>query len=136
MQRIGKVIQIDQETKDVTILIDGNNQSVHYSLDNFNFNPMINDKVEIIQDGENYIISSHVDTLQGQPGQKKVNKIVYILLAFFLGAIGGHKFYAGKTGMGVLYLVFCWTFIPAVLALIEAILAIGKPADANGDMYI
>lgn len=32
------------------------------------------------------------------------NKWVALLLCFFLGYIGAHKFYEGKIGMGVLYL--------------------------------
>jgi TM2 domain-containing membrane protein YozV len=44
------------------------------------------------------------------------------VLALFLGGLGGHKFYLGKGGQGVLYLVFCWTFIPCFIALIEAIM--------------
>jgi len=54
-----------------------------------------------------------------QPSTK--SKTTAGLLALFLGGLGAHKFYLGKTGMGVLYLVFCWTFIPALIALIEAI---------------
>lgn len=45
-----------------------------------------------------------------------------ILLAFFLGGIGGHKFYLGRTVQGLLYLLFCWTFIPALIAFVEWIL--------------
>lgn len=67
---------------------------------------------------------------------KVVNKIAYILLALFLGGVGGHKFYAGKIGAGVLYLVFCWTLIPALIALIELIIAITKPSDANGNIVV
>lgn len=44
------------------------------------------------------------------------------LLAFFLGGIGVHKFYLGKTGQGFLYLIFCWTFIPAIVAFVEFII--------------
>jgi len=43
------------------------------------------------------------------------------LLALFLGAVGAHKFYLGKPGQGLLYLVFCWTFIPALIGLIEGV---------------
>jgi ribosomal protein L37E len=43
-------------------------------------------------------------------------------LAIFLGGIGAHKFYLGKGIQGVLYLLFCWTFIPAIVALIEGII--------------
>lgn len=39
-----------------------------------------------------------------------------------LGSFGFHKFYLGQIGMGVLYLLLCWTFIPSVLGIIEGIL--------------
>lgn len=42
------------------------------------------------------------------------------ILAVFLGGIGIHKFYLRKTKQGILYLLFCWTYIPGILALIEA----------------
>jgi len=44
-----------------------------------------------------------------------------ILLALFLGGIGAHKFYQNKIGQGLLYLIFCWTAIPGVIALVEFI---------------
>ncbi len=44
-----------------------------------------------------------------------------ILLAIFLGGLGIHKFYLGKNGAGVLYLLFCWTFIPLILSILDAI---------------
>jgi TM2 domain-containing membrane protein YozV len=42
-----------------------------------------------------------------------------ILLALFLGGVGAHKFYLGQTGWGIVYLIFFWTLIPALAALIE-----------------
>jgi TM2 domain-containing membrane protein YozV len=50
------------------------------------------------------------------------NRLTAALLAFFLGGFGAHKFYLGETGMGVLYLLFFWTFIPAIGAFIEMII--------------
>lgn len=47
------------------------------------------------------------------------------LLAFLLGGLGVHKFYLGRGGMGVVYLLFCWTFIPAIVAFIETFILIG-----------
>lgn len=53
------------------------------------------------------------------------NKWVALLLCFFLGGIGAHKFYEGKTGMGVLYL---FTFGLAVVGiLIDFIALLFKP---------
>ena len=49
------------------------------------------------------------------------SRITAALLAFFLGGLGVHKFYLGKIGQGFLYLIFCWTFIPAIIAFIEFI---------------
>ncbi|MBR2152917.1 MAG: NINE protein [Clostridia bacterium] len=50
------------------------------------------------------------------------NKIVAAILAILLGGIGVHKFYLGQTGKGILYLLFCWTYIPSILGLIEGIM--------------
>lgn len=44
------------------------------------------------------------------------------ILALLLGGLGIHKFYLGKGIQGLLYLIFCWTFIPAIIALIEGIM--------------
>lgn len=43
------------------------------------------------------------------------------VFAFFLGGVGVHKFYLGKIGQGVLYAVFAWSFIPALIGLIDFI---------------
>lgn len=43
------------------------------------------------------------------------------ILAIFLGGLGIHRFYLGHIGKGIIYLLFCWTFIPSVIALIEGI---------------
>lgn len=43
------------------------------------------------------------------------------IFAFFLGGIGAHKFYLGQPGFGIVYLLFCWTFVPAIIGFIEAL---------------
>lgn len=50
------------------------------------------------------------------------SKIVAGVLAILLGGIGIHKFYLGQTNLGIIYLLFCWTGIPALLGLIEGII--------------
>ncbi len=42
-----------------------------------------------------------------------------ILLCFFLGGFGIHKFYLGKNVEGILYLIFFWTCIPSLIAFFE-----------------
>lgn len=50
------------------------------------------------------------------------NRIVAAILAILLGGLGTHKFYLGKAGWGILYFIFSWTFIPAILGLFEGII--------------
>lgn len=40
----------------------------------------------------------------------------------FLGAFGAHRFYLGKTVSGVIYLLFFWTYIPALISSVELLL--------------
>ncbi|MEX1366045.1 MAG: NINE protein [Nannocystaceae bacterium] len=47
------------------------------------------------------------------------DKNVAAILALFLGGIGVHKFYLGRIGAGILYMVFSLTFIPSLLGLID-----------------
>lgn len=49
------------------------------------------------------------------------SKVTAAILAFFLGGLGVHKFYLNQSGMGLLYLLFCWTGIPMFIALVEGI---------------
>jgi TM2 domain-containing membrane protein YozV len=58
------------------------------------------------------------------------SRLAAILFAFFLGGLGVHKFYLGQIGWGVVYLLFCWTFIPAIVAFIEAIIYLTMSDDA------
>lgn len=47
------------------------------------------------------------------------DKTVAVVLAFFVGGFGGHKFYLGNNVAGVLYLLFSWTLIPSVIAFFD-----------------
>lgn len=56
------------------------------------------------------------------------NKTAAILLAIFLGGIGAHKFYQHKWIQGLIYLLFAWSFVPAIVAVVDAILIALTPA--------
>ena len=63
------------------------------------------------------------------------NKLAAALLAIFLGGLGIHKFYLRKVGMGILYLIFCWTGIPAIIGFIEGIYYLCISAQTFNDKY-
>lgn len=50
------------------------------------------------------------------------NRLTAAILGLILGGLGAHHFYLGNTLKGVIYLVFCWSYIPALLGLIEGIM--------------
>ena len=66
----------------------------------------------------------------------KVNKIAYALLAMLLGGIGIHRFYARRFVSGILYILFCWTAIPAILGIVEGIVALTEEDDGNGFLIV
>ncbi|HPM10825.1 MAG TPA: TM2 domain-containing protein [Paludibacter sp.] len=67
--------------------------------------------------GAKQIVAGHI----GVNNINDKNKVVAGLLGIFLGWIGAHKFYLGRTGWGLIYLIFFWTFIPGIVGFIEGI---------------
>ncbi len=63
------------------------------------------------------------------------SKTLAALLAIFLGGIGIHKFYLGKVGWGIIYLIFSWTGIPMVLGWIEGIIYLSMSEKAFETKY-
>ena len=86
--------------------------------------PFRGQKVDFEIDGAGQAIEIYAlattTAFPNQIGEK--NRIIAAILAFFLGGFGVHKFYLGQIGWGVVYLLFCWTFIPSVVAFVEFII--------------
>lgn len=59
------------------------------------------------------------------------DEVVGILLALFLGSFGAHHFYLRRTGLGILYLCFFWSSIPALLGVIECFFMPGRVREFN-----
>lgn len=54
--------------------------------------------------------------------QKRKSKKTATILAFpVLGSLGIHKFYLGKIGQGIIYFIFSFLLIPAIISLFEFI---------------
>ena len=98
----------------------------------FNFVPRVGDYVNIYRNDDSIIITKAESIFTNQTSGRVVNKIVYALLAFFLGTFGAQEFYAGNTRAAVLSLLFCWTGIPTIYGIYKFIIAVAKPADENG----
>ena len=65
------------------------------------------------------------------PGSSPYSRLVAILLAWFLGLIGAHRFYVGKTGTGILMIVTLGGF--GVWSLVDVIMiACGTFKDKDG----
>ena len=68
---------------------------------------------------------------RGGFGEK--SRIAAAVLAIFLGGFGVHKFYLARPFQGIVYVLFCWTFIPAIIGFIEGIayLCMSEPGFAR-----
>lgn len=73
---------------------------------------------------------------QQATGPSSVDRTTAGILAILLGGIGVHKFYMGDTGVGVLYLCFSWTLIPAIAGFIEGILYLTKTDEEFQRIYV
>ncbi len=57
---------------------------------------------------------------------ERKDSTIAVLLAFFLGGFGAHRFYLRQYGLGALYLVFCWALIPHLIAFVECFFLPGR----------
>jgi TM2 domain-containing membrane protein YozV len=64
------------------------------------------------------------------------SKSTAIIWCFFLGGLGAHKFYLGQAGLGVLYILFFWTFIPAFVAFMGSDLKRDKSKSVQSENEI
>ena len=64
------------------------------------------------------------------------NKLMYILLAVFLGIFGAQYFYSGQKKKGFLSLFFFWSVVPFFVGLYCALVALFLKTDSNGNIKI
>ena len=64
------------------------------------------------------------------------NKLMYILLAVFLGIFGAQYFYSGQKKKGLLSLCFFWITVPFFVGLYCALSALFLKADTSGNIKI
>ena len=66
---------------------------------------------------------------------EKRKKKTATLLALFLGGIGIHKFYIGEIGKSILFFIFCFTYIPLFLGILDFFKFIGMTEDEFDKLY-
>jgi len=73
---------------------------------------------------------------RGGSGDHDKERTVAGIFAILLGAFGVHKFYLGKVGQGIIYLIFFWTLIPGIIGFIEGILYLTKSEEEFQRKYV
>ena len=68
---------------------------------------------------------------QAQMSAWQKDEVVGVLLALFLGTFGAHHFYLRKNGLGILYILLCWTGIPTIISLVECFFMPGRVRQYN-----
>ena len=130
---MAKIIKIEGST--VTIGMDDGTIKEVNTVDCSGFTPAVGIEVDVFSAENKVIVSKKAVPLTAN-APHSVNKVGYVLLAFFLGGIGIHKFYAGHILLGFIYLIFCWTYIPGFIAFIEFIIGLCKTADEKGNIQV
>lgn len=145
------ILSVDDDT--VTL---GNQNGTALSVprSSLRFFPRVGDHVNVYREAEKVYVTRPVDTADDgrvvtnptsqathtpsgsiQPRDRhSVRKGPYVFLALFLGGLGAHKFYANRIGAGLLYLIFSWTFVPMIIAALEALVAAVTAPDAAGEI--
>ena len=68
---------------------------------------------------------------QAQMSAWQKDEVVGVLLALFLGTFGAHQFYLRRPGLGILYILFCWTGIPTIISIVECFFMPGRVRQFN-----
>lgn len=63
------------------------------------------------------------------------SKTVAGVLAILLGGLGIHKFYLRRPVMGIIYILFCWTYIPSIIGAIEGIVYLSSSEQVFEEKY-
>ncbi len=68
---------------------------------------------------------------------EKINKILYLVIIFFLGSLGIHKYLNGRILPGIVQLILSFILVGSIIALVEFIWGIIKlEKDENGEITI
>lgn len=135
----GTVLGIDPETR-VAAIKAKTGERLYFAPEEWKGTFPVTAGIAVDFDVESSGQAKNVYPVGRMPGQASTDrppksKTATTLFAFFLGAFGAHKFYLGAWGWGLLYLLFCWTYIPLLLAIIETVRYIVLKDDEFNERY-
>ena len=102
-------------------------------------NPKVGDNVRIYQDQNSaYVtLANPIDVASvDQTGERRINKVAYVLITLFFAPLGVHRFMRGQVGLGILMLLFGWWITMGIWPLIDFIISLVKLSAYTGDDYI
>ena len=73
--------------------------------------------------------------VSGEIPHRGKTKGLAAILALLLGGLGIHKFYLGSWGWGLIYILLVWTWIPFIVAVVEAIIYLSMSQSAFDEKY-
>ena len=117
---------------------DGNMVEIPIATLHFS-NPKVGDKVRVYKDGKTYVVKREDPTVSeivtNDGDRRKINKVAYVLLTFFLGGFGVHRFMRGQVGLGVVMILFGWLTL-GIWWLVDFIISLVKLSAYTGDVFV
>ena len=83
--------------------------------------------MQSMSDNERMLFTSEMNSA-------RKNRTTGLLLTLFVGGFGAHRFYLGETVLGILYTLFFWTFVPAIIAFVELFLIMNRVDRYNANL--
>lgn len=132
----GQILQFSMQAGGIILGDDGQRYTFNGTAWNTPGTPMAGQRVNFMVHGDQ---ATDIFAISGAPGSK--SKIVAAAFAFFLGGVGGHKFYLGHTGLGILYICLTITILGAIFftapaSLIETIIYLTKSDEDFERIYV
>ena len=103
-------------------------------------NPQVGDQVRVYRDASETVVTK-VGVLAQSSGfsadedRRRVNKVLYVLMALFLGGLGVHRFLRGQVGLGILMIFVGWLTL-GIWPLIDFIISLVKLSAYPGEDYV
>jgi TM2 domain-containing membrane protein YozV len=67
--------------------------------------------------------------------RRQVNKVLYVLMSFFFGGIGVHRFLRGQVGIGIVMILVAWLTL-GIWPLVDFIIGLTKLSVYRGDDFV